>query len=145
MKNVGLNFKEIFSLKFQRFIGWFTFPVWGGMTIAAMRFGAGYRISHLRQIRKKYREILKSNSGPLLVCPNHLTMIDSVILNWSFVSVWSYLKSIKAFSWNLPEKNNFYKNPILRSLCHFGFFSPREKPLPDILFGVDRSLFPEIS
>ncbi len=127
MKNTELRYREILSLKFQRFVGWFTFPVWGGMTIAAMRFGAGYRIQHLRQIRKKYREIVKENSGPILLCPNHLTMIDSAILNWSLVSVWSYLKSIKAFSWNLPEKNNFYKNPLLRSVCYFGSCIPIER------------------
>ena len=97
------------------------------MTVALMRFGVGYRILQLRQIRKRYRELVRSAKGPVLVCPNHLTMIDSAILNWSLAPVWSYLRSFKIFSWNLPEKTNFYKNPVLRAMCYFGSCIPIER------------------
>jgi len=127
MRNTELSFRERVGLKFQRFIGWFTFPVWGSILIGLMRFGAGYRIQQIREIRRRYRELLETADGPVLLCPNHLTMIDSAILNWSLLSVWTNIKSFKALSWNLPEKANFYKNPLLRTLCYIGSCIPVER------------------
>jgi len=42
----------------------------------------GYRVRNLKLIRKRWRALLKEHPGPWLVCPNHLTMIDSFIVTY---------------------------------------------------------------
>ncbi|MFQ5638895.1 MAG: lysophospholipid acyltransferase family protein [bacterium] len=115
------------ALRIQRWVGWITFPAWGSILIGLMRFGARYKVVELREIRKRYKQLKRSQKGPLLICANHLTKIDSAILNWSFASIWSYMRSFKAFSWNLPERANFYNNSILRILCYFGSCVPVDR------------------
>ncbi|HHL72806.1 MAG TPA: 1-acyl-sn-glycerol-3-phosphate acyltransferase [Bacteroidetes bacterium] len=124
---MNLNLRTKLALKIQHMIGWITFPAWGGVLIALMRFVARYRIPQLREIRRQYKEIKKSTTQPIVICSNHLTKIDSIIINWSFASVWSYMRSFKYFSWNLPERANFYRNIVLRVLCYLGSCIPVDR------------------
>ncbi len=122
-----LKFKERFALKIQYMAGWVTLPFWSTLLIALMRFVGRYRIQHLREIRRYYKNLKRTVEGPILLCSNHLTKIDSLILNWSLASTWSYMKSFKIFSWNLPERANFYQNYILRTLCYVGSCVPIDR------------------
>jgi len=124
---MDLKFKEKLALKIQYLVGWVTFPVWGTFLIGLMRFVGKYRIQQMREIRRHYKQLKKTVGGPILVCSNHLTKIDSVILNWSLASTWSYMRSFKIFSWNLPERANFYQNYILRLLCYLGSCVPIDR------------------
>lgn len=122
-----LKKRERLALKIQRFVGWVTFPVWGSVLIGLMRFGARYKVQHLRQIRKRYKRLLRNTNGPVLLCANHLTKIDSAIISWSLGSMWSYLRSYKFFSWNMPERANFYRNIVLRTICYVGSCIPVDR------------------
>jgi len=122
-----LTFRTKLALKIQYWLGWITFPAWGGLFIALMRFGARYRVNGMREVRKKFKQLKRSADGPILICSNHLTKIDSVILNWSFASLWSYMRSFKYFSWNLPERANFYHNVVLRTICYLGSCIPVDR------------------
>ncbi len=124
---MDIRFREKLSLRIQHLAGWITFPVWGSALIGIMRFGARYKVEQLHQIRKQYKQLKKSVEGPVLVCSNHLTKIDSAIINWSLVSVWTYMRSFKFFSWNLPERANFYNNFFLRTLCYLGSCVPIDR------------------
>ncbi len=124
---MDLKFKEKFALKIQYLVGWITFPFWGPFLIALMRFVGRYKVQQLREIRRHYKQLKRSAEGPIIVCSNHLTKIDSVILNWSFASMFSYMRSFKIFSWNLPERANFYQNFILRILCYLGSCVPIDR------------------
>lgn len=125
---IDIRFREKLGLRIQHLLGWVTFPVWGSALIGLMRFGARYRIESIRQIRKQYKQLLKSvEGGPILVCANHLTKIDSAIINWSLASTWNYMRSYKFFSWNLPERANFYRNFFLRALCYLGSCVPIDR------------------
>ena len=124
---MDLKFKEKFALKIQYLVGWITFPFWGTFLIALMRFVCRYKVQQLREIRKHYKQLKRSAEGPVIVCSNHLTKIDSVILSWSFASIFSYMRSFKIFSWNLPERANIHQNFILRILCYLGSCVPIDR------------------
>ncbi|HOJ51116.1 MAG TPA: lysophospholipid acyltransferase family protein [Syntrophales bacterium] len=70
----------------------------------------GYRVRNLKLIRKRWRALLKEHPGPWLVCPNHLTMIDSFIVTYGLFSFFDHFRFYLQVPWNLPEKVNFYKN-----------------------------------
>jgi len=122
-----LKTREKIALQLQNMVGWMTFPVWGSFLIALMRFVRRYKVNELRKIRRRYKELKRAANGPILICSNHLTKIDSAILNWSFASVWSYMRSFKIFSWNLPERANFYRNIFLRFICYLGNCVPIDR------------------
>ena len=124
---MDLKFKEKFALKIQYLVGWITFPFWGTFYIAFMRFVCRYKVQQLREIRRHYKQLKRSVEGPIIVCSNHLTKIDSVILNWSLASIFSYMRSFKIFSWNLPERANIHQNFILRILCYLGSCVPIDR------------------
>lgn len=124
---MDLKFRDKLSLKIQHLAGWVTFPFWGTTIIGMMRLIGKYKIPELREIRRQFKRLQKSTEGPILVCSNHLTMIDSVILNWSLASVWAYMRSFKIFSWNLPERANFYHNYFARLLCYLASCIPIDR------------------
>ena len=76
---MSLKFKEKLSLKVQYLLGWITFPVWGSFLIGLLRFVGRYKIQHIREVRKHFKQLKNSVEGTLLVCSNHLTLIDSLI------------------------------------------------------------------
>lgn len=96
-------------------IPFFYFPVW-----AWLKFVRGYRIPHLAEVRAQYIELLNSADGPLLICANHLTVIDSLLLLWAFTPLWKCFLFPRAMPWNLPDKHNFSGNIYIRALCYVG-------------------------
>ena len=66
-----------------------------------------YRVENAAEIRKAYRALVKKNDGPILLCANHLTMVDSAILAWALGGSWWYIFNYRRVPWNLPEYNNF--------------------------------------
>ncbi len=111
---MDLKFKEKFALKIQYLVAWITFPLWGTFLISLIRFMRGYKVQQLPEIRRHYKQLRRSAEGPIIVCSNHLTMLDSLILNWSLASIPSYTRSFKTFSWNIPERDYLDQNLILR-------------------------------
>ncbi len=81
----------------------------------------------IREIRRQFREIRKQVKAPLLICANHLTLIDSVIIHWAFSSIWSYFLHFRDFSWNVPEKDNFKNNLIRSVITYLGKCIPIER------------------
>jgi len=72
-----------------------------------MRVLMRYRVENAAETRKAYRALVKSNDGPILLCANHLTMVDSAILAWALGGSWWYVFNYRRMPWNLPEYNNF--------------------------------------
>ncbi len=124
---VNLHFKDKLLLRLQHFTGWVTFLVWGTALIAGLRFFLRYKIPEIKKIRRTFKELKKQAEGPVLICSNHLTKLDSAVLNWSFASIWSYMRSFKVFSWNLPERENFYNNLGLRVVCYLASCIPIDR------------------
>lgn len=78
---------------------------------------AGYRVRDLKEIRRGIKSLMHDHPGPWLICANHLTLIDSVILVYAMVPPYRYLFRFRDFPWNIPEHMNFNRNPALRALC----------------------------
>ena len=91
----------------QREIGRLLVPIWSPMVILAMRFGMGYRIHDIAAVRAKYAKIRASSPAPLLVCANHLTMVDSFLIAWALAPTWRYCLRFNELPWNVPERENF--------------------------------------
>jgi 1-acyl-sn-glycerol-3-phosphate acyltransferase len=75
--------------------------------VFTMRVLLRYRIKNAAELRKRYRAMIKESDGPILICANHLTMVDSAILAWALGGSWWYIFNYRRMPWNLPEYNNF--------------------------------------
>lgn len=95
----------------QAFVCWLLLLPFGGLLVFMMR-ASGYSIENIREIRKQYRDIWRENKGPLIICANHLTFIDSALIIWGLASNFWYLFNYKAFTWNLPAGDFFKKKFI---------------------------------
>jgi hypothetical protein len=106
------------GLALQRAIGRLLSPVWVPATVALMRFGMGWRIEGMNAARREYRSLCSSGDGPLLVCANHLTMIDSALIAWALGSPGWFLARYATLPWNVPERRNFADSPVSRVLVY---------------------------
>ena len=93
----------------QRLLGHIGFIVIGLLVVFILKYYFRFKIKDHPLHKRFYRELLKQKQ-PLLICSNHLTMIDSVILQYAFGSYFYYLLNYKAFPWNVPAKEVFAKN-----------------------------------
>lgn len=108
---------EIFSLNLQIFWGrLLLFPV-GWFLVFMMKYFMGYKVRNKAEVRKRYKELTKTNQ-PVLICPNHLTMIDSAILIWACAPVPWYQLHYSKMSWNVPAVENF-KSTLTRSILTY--------------------------
>jgi 1-acyl-sn-glycerol-3-phosphate acyltransferase len=81
-----------------------------------LRFVLGYRIDDVVALRQQYRQLRDESDAPLLICPNHLTLIDSVIIASALVPWWRYLIHFDELPWNTPERRNFARTGVTRAL-----------------------------
>ncbi len=79
-----------------------------------------YRIKNLKSLRKEFKAITNRVKGPLLICPNHLTYIDSLILFNIFGSFWHYLFHFRTYAWNFPTLKNMKNNWFYLLICYLG-------------------------
>ncbi len=82
-------------------------PLWIPLITLVLRFGLGYRIEGVAEARERFRRILAERSGPLLICANHLTLIDSFLIAWALAPSWRYTLRFDLLPWNVPERTNF--------------------------------------
>lgn len=102
-------------------------PLWYYGSLIYLSCIRGYRIKNICSLRKQYKAILKQQNSPLLICANHLTKIDSLIIQWGLGSFSTYFRNFKAFSWNLPEHDRFKNNPFFRFVCYLGCCIPIQR------------------
>ncbi|MDD5722336.1 MAG: lysophospholipid acyltransferase family protein [Syntrophales bacterium] len=104
-------------LRLQGLMGRLSLFVTGPLTHLGVRV-MGYRVRDLRRVRRTIRQLFKEHGGPWIICPNHLTMIDSVILQCAMAPLHGYMIRYRRFPWNLPERANFQKNIFLAVFCY---------------------------
>ena len=73
----------------------------------AMRVVMRYRIRDASKLRKRFRQLVKETDAPILICANHLTMVDSAVMAWALGGSWWYLFNYRWMQWNLPEHTNY--------------------------------------
>lgn len=108
--------------------------------IAWMRFGRGWRIPEIARARKRYRELLREGSGPVIICGNHLTAVDSLLMMWALAPGWRAFLRPSLMPWNLPDKANFSGNVYIRVLCYIGRCLPiiRRGPREEVRRVLDK-------
>lgn len=87
----------------------------------------GYRIRDLKRVRKKIRRMFLEHDGPWIICPNHLTMIDSIILSYGMASLADHILHFRRVPWNLPERKNFQRSVLLAGLCYLSKCLPVDR------------------
>jgi hypothetical protein len=105
-------------LIFQREIGRLTAPVLIPLLTCAMRWVLGYRIRGLPELRARYRALLRERDTPVLICGNHLTMIDSALITWALAPTVFYVRRFSQLPWNMPERRNFASERSKRILVY---------------------------
>jgi len=106
------------KLKIQREITRFLSPIALVMVALVLRYGFGYRIDGLSALRAEYRRICLQSDDPMIICANHLTLIDSFIIAWALGSPWWYLRQFRTLPWNVPERSIFAATPLLRGVVY---------------------------
>jgi len=94
------------GLRVQEFLSHAVSPVTYGALAGLMRFGRRYRIPDLQRVRAEFRAQTGGARGPLLICANHLTIIDSLVIQWAMAPWWRVACRRGAFAWNLPDRDN---------------------------------------
>ena len=105
-------------LAVQRAVGRVLSPVWVPATVGLMRFAFGWRIEGAAAARREYRALRAAGDDPVLVCANHLTMIDSALVAWALGSPGWFLAHYAALPWNVPERRNFTGSLLSRLLVY---------------------------
>jgi hypothetical protein len=112
-----MDSKSKIFLHLQNFLGRITIlitaPVY--FLIALIFF---YRVRNLKEIRRQCAVEFSRHDGSWIICANHLTMIDSFIVDYAFFSLGQYIINYRKLPWNLPEGRNFQSNIFLRVLCY---------------------------
>jgi len=106
-----------YALRLQYVLGWIAVFFLAPLTFIALK-AMGYRIKNLQQLRSQVRTAMGEHRGGWIICANHLTMIDSVILAYAIMPLRHYVRHFREMPWNLPERANFQKNIVLTILCY---------------------------
>jgi 1-acyl-sn-glycerol-3-phosphate acyltransferase len=101
------NDGEYRALVRQRRLAAATAPLWLPLVIAAMRWGLGWKLSGVERVRAVADAVYRSGRVPLLVCANHLTMVDSAVIAWALGTPATLLRHFHRLPWNVPERRNF--------------------------------------
>lgn len=78
----------------------------------------GYRVRDLKAIRRECARLFKEHRGPWIICSNHLTNIDSVILEYAMAHMFTYVRNFQLLPWNLPERANFQRSFFSTFMCY---------------------------
>jgi hypothetical protein len=122
-----LGRRDRLALAVQRVVGRLLSPLWVPATVVLMRFGLGWRIIDVARTRRAYRDLRRSQDEPLLVCANHLTLIDSAIIAWALGSWTWFLAHYASLPWNVPERRNFSTSLTSRVLVYLMRCVPVER------------------
>jgi hypothetical protein len=90
-------------------------------TIAAAVLLRGWlrlRFAGIEELRRSFRRFRRASHAPLLVCGNHLTMIDSALIAYALGSPAWYVLHYASLPWNLPDRSNFAAKPWQRALTY---------------------------
>jgi 1-acyl-sn-glycerol-3-phosphate acyltransferase len=110
----GLNLTHVL----QREVGRIVAPLWVPLASLVLRYRLGYRIEGLRKVRREFKRIRRETRGPLVICANHLTMIDSLLVAWALVPSWKLALRFSLLPWNTPERTNFASSARNRLLAY---------------------------
>lgn len=104
--------------RLQRWLGWAVAPLWLPVMVFWLSRSLSYTIVELAETRRTYRRIREESDAPLLICANHLTLIDSLLIGLALSGTVRYLTDFDSLPWNVPEESNFANTPLNRVLAY---------------------------
>ncbi len=113
-----LRLRDRAALLLQREVGRLLAPLWIPIAVAVMRCWMGWRIEGTREARERFRRLRRGSPGGVLVCANHLTMVDSFVIAWALAPTWWYVLHYASVPWNTPERENFARTWPMRALVY---------------------------
>ena len=127
MSDTGLTAADRRALDTQRRLGWLLAPLWVPLCVGLMKFGFRWRIKGMDEARRVFTRVRSESQSPILVCGNHLTMLDSFIMSWALAGPASYLRDYPSLAWNTPERENFASTWWMRALVYLMKCVPVER------------------
>lgn len=112
--SIGARAKAYFY--FQYVVGRLMIFITAPLVVFAIK-AAGYRIHDMAAVRRRVQDLMATHRGPWLICANHLTLIDSVVLAYAMLPTWRYIFQYKLLPWNVPEQMNFNRNLFVGLAC----------------------------
>ncbi|MBN2568532.1 MAG: 1-acyl-sn-glycerol-3-phosphate acyltransferase [Deltaproteobacteria bacterium] len=112
-----MKFSTKFFLCIQYAVGRVTVVLMALLVFIFIR-ALGYRVREIQNIRDRVKKAFEAHDGPWIICPNHLTMIDSVVIEYAMAPLYRYIINYRMLPWNLPERANFNTNPVVALLCY---------------------------
>jgi len=114
----GVSAGDLRALRVQRAVSRLFSPLWIPVFVTLMALVFRWRVEGASELRRTYREIREKSRAPLLICANHLTMLDSFVLGWALGGSWFYLTHFSALPWNTPERVHFASTWWKRTLTY---------------------------
>jgi hypothetical protein len=102
----------------QRGIARLLSPITAFAVAGLLRFWLRLSVEDGDRVRCGYHEIRRNSDAPLLICGNHLTMIDSALIAWALASPAWYVCHFSSLPWNMPERRNFASTRVRRVLAY---------------------------
>ena len=121
---MGLNLirtQQKLNISLQKFLSFVNFLWFAPLMVMILKLVFRFKINELEEFRTQVLKLsIEKGERPIVIAANHLTVIDSLIINWALYSWPQYLRQFRDFPWNVPEASNFARNPALRIMCYLG-------------------------
>ena len=115
----GLPRRARLSLGVQRAVCMALSPLTTLAVYLVLRTWLRLRFAGTGELRRAYRHFRRANRGaPLLICGNHLTMIDSALIAYALGSPLWYVLHFASMPWNVPDRNVFAAGLWQRALIY---------------------------
>jgi len=127
----------------QRLLGRLAAPLWTPLAGVVLRLFFGFEIAEMKEVRRAFRRVRADRSTPLLLCANHLTLIDSFVIAWALAPAWRYAVDFDTLPWNTPERTNFASTRVSRVLAYLAKCIPitRGGRRQDVAAVLDRIVY----
>lgn len=102
------------------------FPFLAAFVVWWLGWRRRYRLAGLDEVRRVFDEAV-GRKRPMVICANHLTMIDSLVLHRAMSTIPRMMLDFRRFSWNVPAIENFAKNFGLRVATYLGKTIPIDR------------------
>lgn len=104
-----------FQLFFKCFISYVFLPITLILVWPFLHLIMRYRIFELAKVRQQFAELVKDKADhPVMICMNHLTRIDSMILACAVMPPWEFFFKYSYLPWHVLDFGNL---PIFPTLC----------------------------
>ncbi len=130
------------ALRVQEALSQVFVPVTYYGLLAWLRFRR-YRLPDASRLRAEFAAFERERRGPLLICANHITLVDSLVIQWALSPGWKLPFRPRWFIWNLPDRHNISATWFLRIVGYLGKCVPvlRKGPPEDARRTLDKVAF----